>query len=86
VVPAGIIGDVAVLPGSGVKQAGRKQFFFEKKHQKTFVRFARSPFEPGFLQPGATIKGFLLLFFKKEIRLPAFVAKPVARPAAANSR
>jgi hypothetical protein len=66
VVPAGIIGDVAVLPGSGVKEAGRKQSFL-KKSTKTLVRVARSPVEPEFLQPGATIKSFVLLFFKKEI-------------------
>jgi hypothetical protein len=34
----------------------KKQFFFEKKNQKTFVYCLR-----------ATDKSFLLLFFKKEI-------------------
>jgi hypothetical protein len=45
-------------------QAPRKQFFFEKKNQKTFTRLdTRKP----------TNKSFLFLFFKKEI-LPYFSA------------
>jgi hypothetical protein len=40
----------------------RKQFFFEKKNQKTFESGAE-PFQRGQSQ---TAKSFLLLFFKKE--------------------
>jgi hypothetical protein len=40
-----------------------KQFFFEKKKQKTFAPWSRAG-PTGALQ---TIKSFLLLFFKKEI-------------------
>jgi len=41
----------------------KKQFFFEKKNQKTFICLARRE------RPGreATIKSFLVLFFKKEL-------------------
>jgi len=45
----------------------KKQFFFEKKNQKTFdclVRDQRSK--------RATSKSFLVLFFKKEL-LPSFL-------------
>jgi hypothetical protein len=41
----------------------RKNFFFEKKKQKTFIRLA-SAF-PERLGPG--FKSFLVLFFKKEL-------------------
>jgi hypothetical protein len=44
------------------KQA-RKQFFFEKKNQKTFVNLARA----GFTHVVLRSKSFLLLFFKKEV-------------------
>jgi len=40
-----------------------KQFFFEKKNQKTFARLASA--YPERLGPG--FKSFLLLFFKKEV-------------------
>jgi hypothetical protein len=46
----------------------RKHFFFEKKKQKTFANWARYP-RKGRSQMN---KGFLLLFFKKEV-LPFFL-------------
>jgi hypothetical protein len=43
---------------------GSKQFFFEKKNQKTFTRLdTRQPYPAR--QP--IIKSFLVLFFKKEL-------------------
>jgi hypothetical protein len=55
----------------GAEPVARKQFFFEKKNQKTFTqgigRFGRrTPID----------KSFLFLFFKKEI-LPLFVGASV---------
>jgi hypothetical protein len=44
------------------KRDGRKQFFFEKKNQKTFPGWHVPP--AGALAPNG--KSFLLLFFKKE--------------------
>jgi hypothetical protein len=41
----------------------RKQFFFEKKNQKTFESWA----EPLRKDRSQTCKSFLLLFFKKEV-------------------
>jgi hypothetical protein len=41
----------------GVAVLGRKQFFFEKKNQKTFAHEVRD----------STDKSFLLLFSKKEV-------------------
>jgi len=53
-------------------EEGRKNFFFEKKKQKTFVLFCagllRQP------RPKLT-KSFLLLFFKKEV-LASFLPPP----------
>jgi hypothetical protein len=46
----------SLVPGEG------KQFFFEKKNQKTFESWAE-PIRRGRSQVG---KSFLLLFFKKE--------------------
>jgi hypothetical protein len=46
---------------------GRKQFFFEKKNQKTFIRCGACR---SFRARQPTGKSFLFLFFKKEI-LPA---------------
>jgi hypothetical protein len=51
---------------------GRKQFFFEKKNQKTFTRCSTP--DGGCLGAtglGRAGKSFLFLFFKKEI-LPSF--------------
>jgi len=47
---------------------GRKEFFFEKKNQKTFARFDAYR---SFLSRQPTSKSFLVLFFKKEL-LPSF--------------
>jgi len=44
------------------ERIGRKQLFFEKKNQKTFVHLA----EPIRRSRSQTDKSFLLLFFKKE--------------------
>jgi hypothetical protein len=48
---------------------GRKQFFFEKKNQKTFTLLVTRPLRTVRIP---TIKSFLVLFFKKEL-LPAFL-------------
>jgi hypothetical protein len=45
-------------------QARRKQFFFEKKNQKTFTRWFPRPTRPA---RTAQNKNFLVLFFKKEL-------------------
>jgi hypothetical protein len=42
----------------------RKQFFFEKKNQKTFTRWVTRPVAKPRIPKG---KSFLFLFFKKEI-------------------
>jgi hypothetical protein len=58
------------------RQARGKQFFFEKKNQKTFI-----PLREGLLAgPGATYrsKSFLVLFFKKE-QLPCCPYAPKRR-------
>jgi hypothetical protein len=48
---------------------GRKQFFFEKKNQKTFVRLVNAADATTLTE---TSKSFLVLFFKKEL-LPCFL-------------
>jgi hypothetical protein len=46
----------------------KKQFFFEKKNQKTFANCIQYPVQKGPRQvPSATDKSFLVLFFKKEL-------------------
>ena len=52
----------------------RKQFFFEKKNQKTFVPFGRAP-SIRTLQHGATAqtKAFCFFFSKKKAFLPSLV-------------
>jgi hypothetical protein len=47
-----------------IRQEARKQFFFEKKDQKTFIRLLTRPIRLAKIQ---TIKSFLVLFFKKEL-------------------
>jgi hypothetical protein len=54
-----------------------KDFFFEKKKQKTFANLAAA--FPERLGPG--FKSFLVLFFKKEL-LPYFVSALASNPAA----
>jgi hypothetical protein len=49
-----------VAPGASGEE--RKQFFFEKKNQKTFTSLGPLYQE----RPKPTCKSFLLLFFKKE--------------------
>jgi hypothetical protein len=49
-------------------RARRKQFFFEKKNQKTLTCFGA---RGSFLSRQPTSKSFLFLFFKKEM-LPCF--------------
>ncbi len=44
-------------------EKGRKQFFFEKKNQKTFDYFSYAILATSRL----TVKSFLVLFFKKEL-------------------
>jgi hypothetical protein len=62
------------LAGRAIREEASKQFFFEKKHQKTFVccpqptRYGMRPILP------ETSKSFLVLFFKKE-RLPSLPYK-----------
>jgi hypothetical protein len=46
---------------------GRKQFFFEKKNQKTFTRFGT---HRRYFRVNQQSKSFLVLSFKKE-RLPS---------------
>ncbi|HTZ71435.1 MAG TPA: hypothetical protein VMB71_12345 [Acetobacteraceae bacterium] len=56
---------------------GRKQFFFEKKNQKTFIRFGQHPYPPiwpGWWKP--LIKVFC--FFSSEKK--SFPACPPCRP------
>jgi hypothetical protein len=48
------------------RQTTRKQFFFEKKNQKTFTLFGAWRWSTRVLERG---KSFLFLFFKKEILL-----------------
>jgi hypothetical protein len=45
---------------SGFDREGSKQFFFEKKHQKTFIRYLE-------YWVNETNNSFLVLFFKKEL-------------------
>jgi hypothetical protein len=45
----------------------RKQFFFEKKNQKTFVCFSRRNDQQHGAGAAETSKSFLVLFFKKEL-------------------
>jgi hypothetical protein len=47
-----------------VKEKERKRFFFEKKKQKTFIRWVCG--NAGGLPLSQKSKSFLLLFFKKE--------------------
>jgi len=54
------------------KEVIGKQFFFEKKNQKTFVYFEYAPLGPVASTNRARV--FLFLFFKKEI-LPCFTEK-----------
>jgi hypothetical protein len=60
-----------MLASRGV--AARKQFFFEKKNQKTFIRL--SVRTKGSMVMSQTDKSFLVLFFKKEL-LASFRATP----------
>jgi hypothetical protein len=48
----------------GAARKGSKQFFFEKKNQKTFVNLGLGPCHMHGL---LGIKSFLVLFFKKEL-------------------
>jgi hypothetical protein len=59
-------GDLGGLDLAAVRK-GRKQFFFEKKNQKTF--FCLVPYRTGSVIRwlAATDKSFLVLFFKKEL-------------------
>jgi len=50
-----------------LSRAGRKQFFFEKKNQKTFGRLDYMLLSSAALTK--QYKSFLFLFFKKEILL-----------------
>ncbi len=59
--------------------SGRKQFFFEKKNQKTFFPLRTLPAS---LAPNN--KSFLLLFFKKE-DLPSYLVACAATDAALAS-
>jgi hypothetical protein len=52
---------------------GRKQCFFEKKHQETFTRFGGTRAMLLVIPPRATDKSFLVLFFKKAL-LPYYGA------------
>jgi hypothetical protein len=45
----------------------RKQFFFEKKNQKTFARFPALSVHVRERNAAETDKSFLVLFFKKEL-------------------
>jgi hypothetical protein len=45
----------------------RKNFFFEKKKQKTFVHGGEPEVQKGDWLPVVTDKSFLVLFFKKEL-------------------
>jgi hypothetical protein len=53
---------------------GRKQFFFEKKNQKTFARYGRPAELPVSRHGRRKSKSFLVLFFKKEL-LPSYAGK-----------
>jgi hypothetical protein len=44
----------------------RKDFFFEKKKQKTFANCVRQSAQMGVTDAGRNGKSFLFLFFKKE--------------------
>jgi len=46
---------------------GRKQFFFEKKNQKTFTRYGQHPCHSLSPRAASNNKSFLVLFFKKEL-------------------
>jgi hypothetical protein len=50
-----------------VHKARRKQFFFEKKNQKTFVRYGQRRLSRLLWRRRPTDKSFLVLFFKKEL-------------------
>jgi hypothetical protein len=57
---------------NAIHKEKRKQFFFEKKNQKTF---ARSGTRQSYPTRTPTNKSFLFLFFKKEI-LSSFLTLP----------
>jgi len=66
-------------PRPGRKSEARKQFFFEKKKQKTFALCRAGRFTLLHALPPETDKSFLVLFFKKErlsSRFPAFKDSP----------
>jgi hypothetical protein len=48
---------------AGINASGRKPFFFEKRTKKLYVSW---PSPPGTAK-ATTVKGFLLLFFNKEV-------------------
>jgi hypothetical protein len=54
-------------PGGSTIEKEGKQFFFEKKNQKTVVCFGQQLFSPVNSALDAMGKSFLLLFFKKEV-------------------
>jgi hypothetical protein len=64
-----------------VIKEGRKQFFFEKKNQKTFTRLNTHCGGEGASQ---TDKSFLVLFFKKELLPSFFLAFLCAAPTLAD--
>jgi hypothetical protein len=51
---------------------GRKQFFFEKKNQKTFFHWRVRTGRGSRSKPRSADKSFLVLFFKKELLPLAF--------------
>jgi hypothetical protein len=57
-----------VAGGAGDAGSVRKDFFFEKKKQKTFIHWIRDHIKIG--PRGLMSKSFLVLFFKKE-QLPS---------------
>jgi hypothetical protein len=61
----------------------RKQFFFEKKNQKTFITCGRTKLASGDRRLGETIKSFLVLFFKKEL-LPSCLTTTPTPPIPAS--
>jgi len=54
---------------SSTGSEAKKQFFFEKKNQKTFTYEGQHLIGPAAQTFDATGKSFLLLFFKKEVLL-----------------
>jgi hypothetical protein len=63
-------GEAAFMAARCCFWVGRKQFFFEKKNQKTFIPFGNGPIDPVWCASGAKV--FWCFFSKKNCFLAFF--------------